>query len=544
LSEVRPAQSIFSKLRNGLARAGSHNLKRMMQLDGTSLTLEQLNRIARGGAEIEISAQALARMAQSRRLVEEILVSGRTIYGVNTGFGKLSDVRIPPHDLRALQKNLILSHACGVGVELCAPEVRALLALKLNSLLGGYSGVRPIIAEYLLKFLQHDILPVIPEKGSVGASGDLAPLAHLALALLGEGEADCKGQRLRGAQALRAVDLAPLVLEAKEGLALLNGTQFMTAVGALAFLQAETLARTADIIGAMSAEALLGTPVAFDERIHLARGHRGQQKTAANLRRLMADSPIRHSHLECGRVQDPYSIRCMPQVHGAVRDHLRALREIFAIELNAATDNPLVFVDDRHRESAPDGEILSGGNFHGHPISTACDFLSILVTHLANISERRLALMMDPVASASDLPAFLVKNSGLNSGFMIAQVVAASLVSENKVLSHPASVDSIPTSANKEDYVSMGAAAAVKARNAVRNVTQVLAIELLAACQALDLRAPLKPGPATGAALQLVRQTVPVLVSDRVLANDIAAANQLIVSGEIVRAAESVVGEI
>jgi len=518
----------------------------MIQLDGASLTLEHLNRIAQGSVDLKLADEALARMSRSRRIVEEILraPTGRVIYGVNTGFGKLSDVRISPDDLQALQKNLILSHACGVGPELSGPEVRALLALKINTLLGGYSGARPIVAEYLFKLLQNDILPVIPEKGSVGASGDLAPLAHMALVLIGEGEAVFKGHRLPGAQALRAIDLSPLVLEAKEGLALLNGTQFMTAVGALAFWQAETLARTADIVGAMSAEALLCTPVAFDSRIHAARGHAGQQQTAANLRRLMAGSPIRNSHLECDRVQDAYSIRCMPQVHGAVRDHLRALGEIFAIELNAATDNPLVFVEEHNPEMKQAGEILSGGNFHGHPIATAGDVLAILVTHLANISERRLALMMDPVASASELPAFLIKNSGVHSGFMIAQVTAASLVSENKVLSHPASVDSIPTSANKEDYVSMGAAAAIKARHAARNATHVLAIELLAACQALDLRAPLKPGPATGAVRDLVRQLVPMLVQDRILANDVAAVSRLIAGGEVVRAAESIVGEL
>jgi histidine ammonia-lyase len=370
----------------------------------------------------------------------------------------------------------------------------------------------------------------------------------MALVLLGEGEAEIKGRRLSGAEALCAIGLAPLTLEAKEGVALINGTQFMTAIGALAFLQAETLACTADVVGAMSAEALLCTPVAFDERIQLARGHTGQRQSAANLRRLMADSPIRDSHLDCSRVQDMYSVRCMPQVHGAVRDQLRSLREVFTIELNAATDNPLVFVEDRSSFAAADtrhdqfGEIISGGNFHGHPISTACDFLAILVTHLANISERRIAAMMDP--AAGELPAFLVQNSGLNSGFMMAQVTAASLVSENKVLSHPASVDSIPTSANKEDYVSMGAAAAIKARNAVGNAMQVLAIELLAACQALDLRAPLQPGPATGAAHQLVRQVVPKLVNDRILASDIAAAGRLIESGEVVRAAERVAGEL
>jgi histidine ammonia-lyase len=405
-----------------------------LQLDGTSLTLENLARIARGEGDLQVAVEALERMARSRKVVEEVLRTDRVVYGVNTGFGKLSDVRIPSEDLKTLQKNLILSHACGTGPALSAPETRALLALKINALLSGYSGARPVIVEYLLKLLQHEVLPVIPEQGSVGASGDLAPLV-----LIGEGEAEMKGRRVSGAEALRAIGLPAL-------------------------------------------------------------------------------------------------------------DQLRALQKIFTIEINAATDNPLVFVEDRSNTVPSDsrrdrfGEILSGGNFHGHPISTACDFLAILVTHLANISERRLAAMMDP--AVSELPAFLVKNSGLNSGSMIAQVAAASLVSENKVLSHPASVDSIPTSANKEDYVSMGAVASVKARNAGRNATQVLAIELLAACQALDLRAPLQPGPATGAVRNLVRQVVPMLVNDRILANDVAAASRLIESGEVVRAAERVVGEL
>ncbi|MDZ7344542.1 MAG: histidine ammonia-lyase [candidate division KSB1 bacterium] len=513
-------------------------------LDGHSLTLNDLDQISRGAVALQLAASALERMARARRVVEEAIQAGRTIYGINTGFGKLSDVRISPQDLSALQKNLILSHACGLGPALSAPEVRALLALKINSLLSGYSGSRPVLAKYLFELLRREVLPVIPEKGSVGASGDLAPLAHLALVLLGLGEAEHSGRRLSGEEALAVVGLPPLQLEAKEGLALLNGTQFMTAVGALSFLQAEALARTADVVGAMSAEALLCTPVAFDARIQLARGYAGQQQSAANLRRLMANSPIRDSHLHCSRVQDAYSVRCMPQVHGAVRDHLRPLRETFTIELNAATDNPLVFVEDNPSPAAETkgGEILSGGNFHGHPIAIACDVLAILVTQLANISERRIASMMDP--SISELPAFLIKNSGVNSGFMIAQVAAASLVSENKVLSHPASVDSIPTSANKEDYVSMGAGAAVKARYAVLNAARVLGIELLCACQALDLRAPLQPGPATAAVRHLVRKTVPMLVTDRVLADDITVATQLITSGEVLRVAENVVGEL
>lgn len=506
----------------------------MYELDGKSLTLEILERLGAGGEQVRLSSHALQRMAASRAVVERMLQNGQVIYGVNTGFGRLSDVRIPQEDIKTLQRNLILSHACGVGLPLPRAEVRALLALKTNALLNGHSGCRPVVAQYLHRMLQADVLPVVPEKGSVGASGDLAPLAHLALVLIGMGEAWVKDKKVNGKEALRELDLPPLELEAKEGLALLNGTQFMTAVGALACAQMLNLVRVADICGALSAEALLCTPVAFDPRIQVARGYAGQQHVAANLRRLMAHSPIRDSHLECKRVQDAYSVRCMPQVHGAIRDFLAPVRDTFGIELNASTDNPLVFAEEQ--------EILSGGNFHGHPIATACDLIAMLAAQLANISERRIAFAMDP--GMSDLPAFLVKRNGLNSGFMIAQVAAAALVSENKTLSHPASVDSIPTSANKEDYVSMGAAAAVKARNAVKNTTHVLAVELLCACQALDLRAPLQPGPAAMAVRKLVREHVPFLTDDRLLAHDLDAAAALIVTGEVVRAAQAVVGEL
>ena len=516
----------------------------MIVLDGASLTLAQTEAVA-SGEKVSLSPAARERVERARNFVEEIVARKEVVYGINTGFGALSEVSIPAGELRELQLNLVRSHACGVGEPLPEPAVRAMMLHRANVLAKGFSGCRPTVIETLIAMLNGGVHPVIPSRGSVGASGDLAPLAHQALVTIGEGEAVFGGEKMPGGEAMRRAGLTPLQLEAKEGLALLNGTQAMTAVGGLALLNATRLAEAADVIGAMTLEALRGTPVAFDEKIQSARPHPGQQASARRLRELIEDSEIRESHRDRvadPRVQDAYALRCMPQVHGAVRDQLRALREIFATELNAATDNPLVFVEDHSTE--PMGEILSGGNFHGHPISTACDFLSILSTHLANISERRLALMMDPVASDSGLPSFLIKNSGLNSGFMIAQVAAASLVSENKILSHPASVDSIPTSANKEDYVSMGAAAAVKARNAVRNATQVLAIELLAACQALDLRAPLKPGPATGAVLDLVRQVAPTLVQDRILANDVAAANQLIASGEVVRVAERVVGEL
>jgi histidine ammonia-lyase len=499
----------------------------MLYLDGYSLTLADLERVADGDDDMSLSASCRGRMEKSRRIVDEVIASGQTVYGINTGFGKLSDVRIPANDLQRLQKNLIMSHACGVGAPLPAREVRALMLLKVNALATGYSGCRPELADFLLEMLRREVLPVIPEKGSVGASGDLAPLSHMALPMLGLGEVDYRGQRMPAAAALREAGLSPLELQAKEGIALINGTQFMTAVAALAFLEAERLATTADIVGGMSAEAMLCTDVAFDARIQEARGHAGQKRSASALRQMMANSEIRESHRHCARVQDAYCFRCMPQVHGAVRDHLEHLQHIFSIELNACTDNPLVFADD--------GEILSGGNFHGHPIATSADMLAMLVTQIANISERRIAFMMDP--ALSELPAFLVKSSGLNSGFMIPQVVAASLVSENKVLSHPASVDSIPTSANKEDYVSMGAAAAVKARNAVHNAATVLGIELLCACQSLEMRQPLKPGPNSAAVLAYVRQHVPKLDEDRLMIDDLKAAQRMVRRGEVGRAA-------
>ena len=506
----------------------------MLNLDGNSLTLAELERVADGDCDLQLSDLSRARMQKSRLLVEEMIRSGKTVYGINTGFGKLSDVRIPSDDLQRLQKNLIMSHACGLGASLPQREVRALLLLKANTLASGYSGCRPELAEFLLEMLRREILPVIPEKGSVGASGDLAPLAHMALPMLGLGEVDFRGRRMPATVALSEAGLSPLELQAKDGIALINGTQFMTAVAALAFIEAERLAAMADIIGAMSAEALLCTDVAFDARIQEARGHAGQKRSAAVLRQMMANSEIRESHRHCSRLQDAYSIRCMPQVHGVVRDHLQHLQQIFSTELNACTDNPLVFADD--------GEILSGGNFHGHPIATAADMLAMLVTQLANISERRIAFMMDP--ALSELPAFLVNSSGVNSGFMIAQIVAASLVSENKVLSHPASVDSIPTSANKEDYVSMGAAAAVKARQAVHNAASVLGIELLCACQSLEMRAPLKPGPAAAEVLAYVRQQVPKLDEDRVLADDLHVAQRMVRRGEVIETLRRLIADL
>jgi len=495
----------------------------MLLIDGTSLSLTQLEQAADGDNDVKLSDNSRARMQKSRQLVEDLIQAGKTIYGVNTGFGKLSDVRIAASELQKLQKNLILSHACGVGPALSNREVRAMLLLKANGLATGFSGCRPIVADYLLEMLRRDVLPIIPEKGSVGASGDLAPLAHLCLPMLGLGEVHYRGRRMPAEAALIEAGLSTIELQAKEGISLINGTQFMTAVAGLAFIEAERLVATADVVGAMSAEALFCTDVAFDARIQEARGHEGQKRSATVIRQMMAGSEIRESHRDCARVQDAYSIRCMPQVHGVVRDHLQHLRRIITTEMNACTDNPLVFAGDK--------EILSGGNFHGHPIATAADLISILVTQLANISERRIAFMMDP--GLSDLPPFLVKSSGINNGFMIAHVAAASLVSENKVLSHPASVDSIPTSANKEDYVSMGAAAAVKARQAVHNAAAVLGIELLCAAQSLDLRSPLKPGPAAEKVLAYVREQIPTLDDDRVLSGDIETTKAMLLRGDL-----------
>lgn len=506
----------------------------MLHIDGTSLSLADLERVADGNHDVALSPASRARVEKASRLVGAIRNTGKTIYGINTGFGKLSDVRIADSDVPRLQKKVIMSHACGLGPPLSPREVRAVLLLKANTLATGFSGCRPQLAEFLLDMLRRDVLPVIPEKGSVGASGDLAPLAHMSLPVIGLGEVVYRGGRMPAAEALHQAGLAPFDLQAKEGISLINGTQFMTGVVALAFIEAERLAIAADIVGAMSAEALLCTNVAFDERIQRARGHAGQQRSASLLRHMMADSEIRDSHRDCPRVQDAYSIRCMPQVHGAIRDYLQPLKSILTIELNSCTDNPLVFADEE--------EILAGGNFHGHPIATGADLLAILAAQLANMSERRIAFMMDPVLS--ELPSFLTTSGGLNSGLMIAQVTAASLVSENKVLSHPASVDSIPTSANKEDYVSMGAPAAVKARQVVHNAAAVLGIELLCACQALDLRSPLKPGPAAGRVLAHVRQEVPTLVEDRVLAEEMQVAQRMLRRGELIAVLKDLFGEL
>ena len=485
----------------------------MLEIKGQTLTLRQVEDVAAGREHVTLAPEARARAEESRRVVEQIIVEGRTVYGVNTGFGKLSDVRIEASQLNELQLNLVRSHSCGLGPPLSEPEARAMLLLRANVLACGYSGARPILIDTLLAMLEHGVTPVIPEKGSVGASGDLSPLAHLALTVIGEGEAFHKGERLRGAEALRRAGIKPVQLEVKEGLALLNGTQAMAAVGGLALHRGGRLARLADVAGAMTLEALKGTPVAFDERIHKTRPHPGQNEVASHLRELLRDSEIRTSHLQNDpRVQDAYSLRCMPQVHGAVRGALNHAREIVEIETASATDNPLVFSET--------GEVLSGGNFHGAPLALAFDYAAIALTDLMSISERRIDRLVNPDLN-EDLPPFLTGNPGTSSGFMMLQVTAVALLSEAKVLAHPASVDNVPTDGGKEDHVSMGMTAATKLRSIVDNAELVTAIELITAAEALEYRAPLVPGRGVKRAFEIVRAHVPPLSSDRSMSVDI-----------------------
>jgi len=492
----------------------------MIEIDGSSLTLEQTAAVA-DGAEARLADGARDRVIRARKFIEEIVERGEVVYGINTGFGKLSDVTIPSEKLRELQVNLVRSHACGVGDPLPERAVRAMVLQRANVLAKGYSGCRPVVIETLLEMLNRGVHPSIPSRGSVGASGDLAPLAHLALVVIGEGEAIYRAARMAGAEALNLAGISPLELEAKEGIALLNGTQAMTAVGGLALLGAERLADAADVTGAMSLEALKGTPVAFDYRIHAVRPHPGQMKSARRLRELIEGSEIRESHRDHAvdpRVQDAYALRCMPQVHGAVRDALLHARRILEIEINSATDNPLIFADA--------GEVLSGGNFHGEPIALALDYAAIAVADLGTISERRVERLVNP--DLSGLPAFLTPDPGTSSGMMIAQVAAVSLIAENNVLAHPASVTNLPTSANKEDHVSMGMTSALKFAQVVRNVEMILAIELMCAAQGLEFLKPLKPGPRLAHVYSLVRERVPALERDTPLSGYIESLVPLI----------------
>jgi histidine ammonia-lyase len=503
-----------------------------LPLTGRGLTIDNVIEVARGRRKVELAPEAVERMRASRAVIERLVADGATVYGVTTGFGDLADVRIEPAQTRDLQRNLVRSHAAGVGDPLPVDVVRAMLLLRANTLAVGLSGVRVELAQLLVDMLNATVHPVIPSRGSVGASGDLAPLAHLALVVIGEGEAEVDGAGPGGgAQALARAGLRPLELEAKEGLALLNGTQLMAGIGALAHHDALRLALSADVIGAMSLEAMLGTGAAFAEPLIAARPHPGQVAAGAHLRALLADSEIGASHAASGhKVQDAYSLRCMPQVHGAVRDALGHLAAVLAVELNAATDNPLVF---------PSGEVISGGNFHGEPVALALDQATIAVAELASISERRTARLVD--AHLSGLPPFLAERPGLESGLMIAHYTAAALVNELQTLAHPASVDTIPTSANQEDHVSMGATAAHHLADAVDRTEAVLAIEALCAAQGLDFRAPLKAGAGVRAAHAVLRGRVPHLAADRSPATDIATLRRLIGSGELLAAADGVV---
>jgi histidine ammonia-lyase len=499
-------------------------------LDGQPLTLAEIEEVALRGRPVAIAPAALVRGAASRAMIEEILAAGETVYGVNTGFGKLSDVRIPLGSLAQLQLNLVRSHAAGVGQPLSEPEARAMLLLRANVLAKGFSGTRPALLELLVALVNAGVHPVIPEKGSVGASGDLAPLAHLALVAIGEGEAFYRGQRMPGGEALRRAGLEPIALTAKEGLALLNGTQAMTAVGALAVARARRVARLADLAGAMSLEALMGTPAAFDERIHLARPHPGQIASAAHLLRLLQNSEIRESHREHdSRVQDAYCLRCMPQVHGAVRGVLDHVAAILEIEAGSATDNPLIFPQ-LSSKTLDRGAVLSGGNFHGAPLAYAFDYAALALTDLAGITERRIDRLLNPDINER-LPAFLSPDPGLSSGFMIAQIVAAALINECQVLSHPASTGNTPTDGGKEDHVSMGMTGAVKLRQIVDNAERVLAIELMCAAQGLEFRRPLRPSLEVDRAHAAVRAVVPRLEQDRVLAGDIDSMAAAVRSG-------------
>ncbi|HEV7684260.1 MAG TPA: histidine ammonia-lyase [Pyrinomonadaceae bacterium] len=496
----------------------------MLELRGQRLSLPEIAAVANGQEQVMLAAEARARCKASRAVVEKIVAENRAVYGVNTGFGKLSDVRIDPDKLSELQLNLVRSHSCGLGNPLSEAEARAMLLLRANVLACGLSGARSVVADTLVAMLEQGVTPVIPEKGSVGASGDLAPLAHLALAAIGEGEAFYKGERLAGSEALKRAGIEPLQLEVKEGLALLNGTQAMGAVGALALHRAERLTRLADVAGAMSLDALKGTPVAFDERIHAARPHAGQVAVAAHLRALMAGSEIRQSHLENDpRVQDAYSLRCMPQVHGAVRDALAHARGVVETETGSATDNPLVFSES--------GDVLSGGNFHGAPLALVFDYAAIALTDLMSITERRIDRMVNPDAN-ENLPAFLTRQPGMSSGFMMLQVTAVALLSEAKVLSHPASVDNVPTDGGKEDHVSMGMTGATKLRAIVDVAEAVTAIELIVGAEALEYRKPLAPGAGVQTAYEIVRSHVARLEADRPMSGDIQKIVEAIRDGE------------
>src|SRR5271157_5055684 len=515
---------------------------KVLHINGNDLTLDDVSAVVYDHRPVMLEPEARLAVDRARSVVEDLVLNNRVAYAITTGVGQLSDVHIPPDDIRKLQVNLMRSHAVGVGEPLSQEISRAMMLLRANSLAKGCSGVRAVVIDTLCEMLNRGVHPVIPSQGSVGASGDLAPLSHLGLVLIGEGEAYFGGKRMPAASALKQADIKPLTLEAKETISLINGTQAMLAVGLLATLQAQVLADTADVLGALAVDALKGTTVAFDDRIHAARPHPGQIHVARNLKRVVEGSEIRESHRDCGKVQDAYSLRCIPQVHGAVRDTLAHCRSVFEIEMNSAVDNPLVFPEAKKVGSPKptmgasiSGDIISGGNFHGEPLAFALDFLAIALSALAGISERRLERLVNPSLN-EELPPFLAPGAGLNSGFMMPQVTAAALVSENKVWSHPASVDSITTSGNKEDFVSMGMTSANKLLRVIENTRNVLAIEALAVAQALDFRVPLKTGKRGQVAHAAIRAVSPSVVQDRIFSPDFARVAELIASGKLAEA--------
>jgi histidine ammonia-lyase len=504
-----------------------------LAIDGESLTLEAVQTVALDdAAQVILTDAARTKVEASRRIVEEVLASGKIVYGINTGFGALSSVTISNEQVDQLQVNLVRSHSAGTGERLDFPTVRAMMLLRANTLAKGFSGVRPVVIETLLALLNAKVYPKVPSQGSLGASGDLAPLAHMALVLMGEGEAYYQGEWLPGEQALKRAGIAPLTLKAKEGLALLNGTQMMTAIGTLALLEAETLMNAAEVAGAMTIEAVQGSKKPFDERVAAVRPHPGHRESAAVVRRLLQNSEIMEAHQDCDKVQDAYSLRCIPQVHGAARDMLKSVRQTLSIEINAATDNPLIF---------PNGDVISQGNFHGEPVAMAMEMLALALCELGSISERRMDKLMNPVFSG--LPAFLAgkHQEGLNSGMMIVHYAMASLVSENKILAHPAVVDTIPTSNDKEDHVSMGATAACKAQRILEHVRWILAAELLAAAEGLEYRPSLKsgnalkPGDGVWAVYQQIRKVVSPLTADRSLSGDVEKLAELLKDGTLLK---------
>ncbi len=494
----------------------------MVVLDGDRLAIEQVIAVAAHEDIAALSPASIEKMLRSRSVVERLAAGDEPVYGVNTGVGLLADVRVPPADLEQLQRNVVRSHAAGTGDPLAREEVRAMMLIRANVLAKGFSGIRPVVAERLCQMLERGVTPLVPSQGSVGASGDLAPLAHMALVLMGEGEAEFSGARMPGREALRLAGIEPLALASKEGISLLNGTQAMLAIGCLELAAAEVLIDTAEVVCALTLDALRGTPRAFEQRLHDVRPHRGQLASAAHLLHLLEGSEIRASHVSCRRVQDAYSLRCAPQVHGAVRDTLAEARRVFSIELNSATDNPLVFED----------EVLSGGNFHGEPLALQLDYLAIALTALSGISERRIDRLVNPALN-EDLPPFLAQHAGLESGLMMAQVTAAALVAENRVLATPASPGSITTSGNKEDFVSMGMTSALKWRRVVRNTRAVLAIEALAAVRAIEFLRPLKTSPVLEVARARIQSVCAAIEGDRPISPDIAALDSLIRIGRL-----------